>query len=167
MGLAAAKEDRIEPRVRAMVRARLRDRSGERDFCIIDVSTRGILATSAVPPAHGEFVEITLGNNHLTAQVKWAGERRFGLALRERVSVAAIIEGGKGHVALKNSASVAKRREGLWQALTGSPQMLGRAVQLGALLAAALAAAWLMSGLVGTSFAPVQDAAQAMNEQPD
>ncbi len=162
MGLAAAKEDRVEPRVRAMVRARLRDDAGERDVCIIDVSTRGVLATAARPPKRGEIVEIAVGNNFLAGQVKWASERRFGLSLQERVSVAAMVEGGKQAVALARSSSVAKRRTGLWQALTSNPEMMGRAVQLGMLLAVALGAAWLIADLVGSGLAPMEQAASAM-----
>lgn len=164
MSLAALQKDRVEPRVRAMVRARMRDTLGERDVCIIDVSTRGILATAANPPQRSEIVEIALGNNFLTGQVKWSGDRRFGIALRERVSVAAMVEGGKGKVELARSVGMAKRQQGLWHALTSNPQMLGRAVQMGGMLVAILLAGWLVADLVGTSFAPMQDAVLAMNQ---
>lgn len=166
MSFAALQKDRVEPRVRAMVRARLRDRAGEREVCIIDVSTRGILATGARPPKRAEIIEISLGNNFLTGEVKWASERRFGIALRERVSVAAMVEGGKGKVQLASSVGQAQRRQGLWQALTDNPQMLGRAVQMGGMLLVILAAGWLVADLVGSSFAPMQDAVLAMNQKP-
>lgn len=164
MGFAVATKDRVEPRVRAMVRARLRDTKGEREVCIIDVSTRGILATAARPPKRAEIIEISLGSNFLTGEVKWAGEHRFGVALRERVSVAAMVEGGKGKVELERSVGMAQRKQGLWQALTSNPQMLGRAVQMGGMLLVILAAGWLMADLVGESFAPMQDAVLAMNK---
>jgi len=165
MSFAALQKDRVEPRVRAMVRARLRDREGEREVCIIDVSTRGILATGASPPKRAEIIEISPGNNFLTGEVKWASERRFGIALRERVSVAAMVEGGKGKVQLASSVGQAQRRQGLWQALTDNPQMLGRAVQMGGMLLVILAAGWLVADLVGSSFAPMQDAVLAMNQK--
>ncbi len=158
MALTLADKPRAEPRVRAMVRARLRDGDGERDMCIIDVSTRGLLATAARPPQRGEFVEITLGRNSLTAQVKWSGERRFGLALRERVSIAAMVEGGTGAVALAGSQGMARRRQGNWAALRDMPQMLGRIGQLGMLLLAALAAAFLLTQVVSSGFEPVRHA---------
>lgn len=108
--MLAADKPRVEPRVRAMVRARLRDAGGERDVCIIDISTRGVLATSEFPPKRGEFVELQIGRNHLAGQVKWSGEHRFGVSLRERVSVAAMAEGGTGSVELQRSVGQARAR---------------------------------------------------------
>ncbi len=163
MSLAALQEDRIEPRVRAMVRARLRDAEGERDVCLIDVSTRGILATTARPPQAKEFVEITMGCNSLVGQVKWSGERRFGVELRERVSVAAVVEGGKDKVTLASSVGMARPRQGLWHALVSNPRVLGHAMQLGGVLLVLLAAAWIAAELVSSGLEPMQDAVLVMN----
>ncbi|GAA0282951.1 hypothetical protein GCM10009127_25470 [Alteraurantiacibacter aestuarii] len=154
----------MEPRVRAMVRARLRDAHSERDVCIIDVSTRGLLATAALPPERGEFVEVQLGRHRLAGQVKWSGDHRFGVGLRDRVSVAAVIEGGQGTIALDRTAGFATRKQGLWQQLQTSPQMMGRAFQLGMFALAALVAALLISQLAGRGFAPMQQAALAMHD---
>lgn len=158
MSLAIADKPRVEPRVRAMVRARLRDDAGERDMCIIDVSTRGLLATAARPPQRGEFVEIMIGRNSLTAQVKWTGERRFGLALRERVSITAMVEGGSGAVALASSPGMARRHSGHLAALRDLPVMLGRMGQYGVMLLAALAAAYLLTEIVSRGFEPMREA---------
>ncbi len=161
MVLQHADKPRAEPRVRAMVRARLRDDLGEREMCIVDVSTRGLLATAARPPMRGEFVEITVGRNSLTAQVKWAGERRFGLSLRERVSIAAMVEGGAGSVALASSVGTARRRQSHWAALRAMPQMMGRIGQLALLSLAMLVAGFLLTELVTNSFAPMREAVLA------
>ncbi len=155
MSSAGSGKPRAEPRVRRMVRARLRDDAGERDMCIIDISSRGLLATCARPPARGEFIEVTVGRNCMTAQVKWASERRFGLALRERVSIAALVEGGEGAVALAGSGAVARRGHGGWQAIRANPAMLGRMVQTLALLCAALAAAYLINEGVAAGLGPL------------
>ena len=156
-----ADKPRTEPRVRAMVRARLRDDAGEREMCIIDVSTRGLLATAARPPVRGDYVEVTIGRNSLTAQVKWSGERRFGLSLRERVSVAAMIEGGAGTVALASSVGMARRRQSHWAALRDMPQMLGRMGQYGLMLFAVVVAAFLLMEVVSSGFEPMRNALES------
>lgn len=160
----SAGKPRVEPRIRAMVRARMRDASGERDVCLIDFSTRGLLATTARPPKHGEFVEIVIGNNRLAGQVMWSGDRRFGLSLQERVSVAAMVEGGKGPVALQRAPSRQVRRTSMWQGLRENTQILGRVGQLAMLLVAIGGAGLLIFELVGTGFEPMQAAVHSMNE---
>lgn len=122
-----------------MVRARLRDAAGERDMCIIDISTKGLLATAADPPVRGEFVEIHVGRNRLAGQVKWAGTHRFGLALRERVSVAAMVEGGSAPVELARSVGQARARSSLADALGANPQILGRMLDFGLRVAGVVA----------------------------
>lgn len=158
MNLAFAAKPRAEPRVRATVRARLRDEAGDREMCIIDVSTRGLLATAARPPVRGEYVEITIGRNRLTAQVKWSGEHRFGLSLRERVSIVAMVEGGNGSVVLAASQGRARRQLAHGAVLSTMPDMLGRMGQYSIMLLAATAAAFLITELVESGLAPVHDA---------
>lgn len=163
MPYATGDKPRVEPRVRAMVRAGLVDSLGERDVCIIDVSTRGVLATAARPPARGEFVEIQMGRHRLAGLVRWAGERRFGIALQERVSVAAMVEGGTKPIKLERSVGTAQRRQGGWQALRDNPHLMGRAMQFGVLAIAALSAAFLINEMVGIGFQPMQQAVMGMN----
>lgn len=158
MRVAISDKPRVEQRVRALVRARLRDGSGERDICIIDVSTRGLLATTARPPVRGEYVEIGIGSNRLTALVKWSSERRFGLSLRERVSVAAMLEGGSGKVELASSAGSLRKRHDHWAALRAMPRMLAGVGQLGLLVLIAGAAAFLLTEVVTAGFAPMRAA---------
>jgi len=153
---------RAESRTRATVRAHIRDSLGRREICVIDISTRGMLATAARPPARGEFVELTIGMNKLAGQVVWASERRFGVTLRERVSVSAVAEGGKRKIELQRSLGVARRRNGSIGALLGNPQLLGRVGQLASFAVLAGAAGWVIIGYTGDSFAPVQKAVAAM-----
>lgn len=154
----AADKPRGEPRVRAKVQARMRDASGERDVCIIDISTRGVLATADIPPQRGEFVELRIGRNRLAGQVKWNGDHRFGISLRERVSVAAMAEGGTSPVELQRSVGQARVRNGMGVALLCNPQMLGRMVDLTLRVMAVVAVAWIAQGFIGDAFAPVNDA---------
>lgn len=156
-------KDRVEPRTRAVVRATLRDSRSEREICIIDVSTRGLLATTANPPLRGAFVELVVGCNRLTGQVKWASQRRFGVALRERVSVAAIAEGGTRPAALARSKAVRKRRGDAFSGLQANPQLMSRLGEYLTLGAAAAAAAYLIVSYSGIGMEPVQQAVVAMN----
>jgi hypothetical protein len=102
---------RAEERTGVMVRATLRDGGGAREACVLDVSTRGLLLTTARPPARGEFVEIAIGDSRLAGQVKWSAKRRFGIALRDRVSVIAFLEGGQGPLGLTSGQGAAHRRK--------------------------------------------------------
>lgn len=158
--MALAGKPRVEARVRAVVRARLRDDRGERDICLIDISTRGLLATTAHPPARGDFVEIIVGRNRMSAQVKWASGRRFGLLLRERVSIPAMIEGGKASVMLATARGIRAAR-GKSRADGLSPQMLARGGQLALVLLAVAVAGLLLTDLVAGGLTPVREAVEA------
>lgn len=90
-----------------MVRARLRVGGTDNEACILDISTRGLSATSASAPQRGEIVELVVGRHNIVGQVKWAGDRRFGVAFRERVSVIAAIS-GQGNLALPSGRQAAR-----------------------------------------------------------
>lgn len=77
-----------------MLRATMRDSREEREVCLIDISTRGLLATTARPPENGAIIELRVGRYALVGQVRWSSERRFGVVLRDRVIVADLIENG-------------------------------------------------------------------------
>lgn len=151
-------KDRIEERTRSALRALLKDSRSEREICIMDMSTRGLLATTANPPRRGEFVELTIGRNSLSAQVKWASQRRFGLSLRERVSVAALLEGGKQPIALKRSRAMQPTRVGLLASLRANPQMLSRVGQYGVFVLGAVIAGYFIITTMESGFAPLQQA---------
>lgn len=150
--------DRIEERTRSTLRALLKDSRSQREICIMDMSTRGLLATTANPPRRGEFVELTIGSNSLAAQVKWSSQRRFGLSLRERVSVAALLEGGKQSVALKRSRAVRPTRIGLFASLRANPHVLSRVGQFCVFAAAAIVAGYFIVSSMESCFAPLQQA---------
>ncbi len=141
-----------------MVRARMTDNAGQRDVCIIDISTRGLLATTACPPKRGEIVEIQIGNNAIVGQVRWASARRFGLALRERVSIAAVVEGGKTNIALAVSQARMAKKPGLLTALLDNPHFWGRFAEFVITAIVALAAAYLISELTMVGFEPMVEA---------
>jgi len=102
---------RAENRTKVAVRASLRDRGPQRDVCILDVSTRGLLATTATPPKFGEFVEILVNDKSLVGHVKWSSSRRFGIVLQDRISVINFLNGTNGSIKLptKRGRVVAKQ----------------------------------------------------------
>ncbi len=160
-------EPRVETRTKVMVRAGLRDSGPERDVCILDASTRGILATAARPPKRGEFVELVVGRHTIIGQVKWASARRFGLALRERISIPALMAGDDAPLALAKTRAAQKRR-GRSGAIAGGSRHRGRSAQYWALAAAAVVAGLFLSETIGEGLGSVQDARMAMaSGQPD
>lgn len=155
-------KDRIEPRTRSAVRACLRDSQSERDICIMNISSRGLLATTARPPRRGEFVELIVGHNRLIGQVKWSSQRRFGMSLRERVSVTALLEGGSGPIALRRSAASRPARAGWLSSLRANPEVLSHFAQYAVMGFAVLSAAVLIASLAAEGFTPVQQAMTAL-----
>ena len=153
---------RVEPRIRALVRAQMRDNMGVRDCCVIDVSTRGLLVSAARPPRRGDFVEIQIGRNRIVGHVKWSGERRFGVALQDRVSPAAVVEGGTGKIALERSIGRAKPKTSVWQGIFDNAQLLSRLGTLAMLLLALLVAGWFFYDMTVAGLTPMQHAVNAM-----
>jgi len=156
---------RVEPRTKALIKARIRDAGDERDVCILDVSTRGLLATTATPPPRGEFVELMVGRHKLVGHVKWAGDRRFGLVLRERISVAGLVAGDTRSIILARSQSARKRNGSLVEAFADNWRNLGGALQLAVMVAIGAAGAWLLAGYASNGLSSLQDAKLAMTRQ--
>ena len=102
---------RIEERTKVMVRASIRDEGPRRDVCILDVSTRGLLATTASPPVRGDFIEIEFGGHSLVGHVKWSGQRRFGIVFQDRISVISFLSGGVGSIKLPKKRKFANVSE--------------------------------------------------------
>ena len=162
--LRGEKKPRVETRVRALVRAQIRDNMGTRDCCVIDVSTRGLLVTAARPPRRGDFVEVRIGRNTIVGHVKWSGDRRFGVALQDRISPAAVAEGGTTPIALQRSVSRARPRQSAWQGILHDPQVFGRFVTFAAMLLAMLVAGWFLYDMTRAGLAPMRDAVGAMHQ---
>ncbi|MDG2004406.1 MAG: hypothetical protein P8J20_13855 [Novosphingobium sp.] len=154
---------RVELRTKALIKACLRDGGAEREACVLDVSTRGILATTARPPTRGEFVELMVGRQMLVGQVKWASQRRFGIVLRERISVAALIAGDSGSVALMHAQSARKRSGSIFEALTENSRNLGQLVQFAIMVAILGVGAYFLADYAGSGLGSLQDAKVAMS----
>lgn len=91
--LAQAKNSRGTDRVTAMLRASMKDGRGTHEIAILDLSPRGILATVSSPPERGDIIVVTVNGQSLAGQVRWRREKRFGVSLRERIDVAAVLSG--------------------------------------------------------------------------
>lgn len=155
-------KDRVEPRVRAVMRARLRWAGGDREVTVIDASSRGMLAMAPEPPERGEFVEMIVGHHALVGQVRWRAGKRFGLSFRERISVAALLEGGPGSIALAGRIAARGNRGGLVAALTMDAGSLARAMQFAAVLVVAGCGAWAVVHYSGSGLSSVGKAREAM-----
>lgn len=149
--------------MRAMVRAIMRDSQEERDVCLIDISTRGLLATTARPPRNGEIVELRIGRNALVGQVRWSSERRFGIVLRDRVSVMALVDGGKANASLARSAGARPASGSVISGISASPAITSRIVQMCVFAVIAALAAYLIMGISEGQFSPVKEAMHDAN----
>ena len=130
------------------------------DICILDASTRGLLAMTASPPKRGEFVEIVIGNHRLLGLVKWAAARRFGVALHDRISVIALASGEAGSLTLEKRQA----RQARETRRVGAPDgaVFAQRIQFALLAALGLAGAWLLMEFASDGLAPLADAKHAM-----
>lgn len=160
--MADLDKPRIEPRTRLSVPARLRCTQGERDMTVIDLSTRGLLAVMTDPPKRGEFVEVRIANHSLIGHVRWRAGGRFGLVLRERISVAALLGGDEGAVALSQSRAARRMSGGALTAFASDSTLLARALQATLLVLAVGGASYAMARYASASLASVTQAQDAM-----
>ena len=86
-------DNRTEERTAALLRARLRGSGLERDACILDLSSEGLLLTAAMPPKRDQAVTIVSNGYSITGHVRWVNERRFGISLDAPIVVSDVVEG--------------------------------------------------------------------------
>ncbi|MEO7247180.1 MAG: PilZ domain-containing protein [Novosphingobium sp.] len=87
----ASERPRAEGRSNAMMTAILRGGGPEREACLLDLSSRGLMALADPPPPRGSFIELVVAGHSLVGQVQWSEDRRFGVRLRERIEVQAVM----------------------------------------------------------------------------
>ena len=85
-------DERAEERIRALLRARLSGGGLERDACILDLSSGGLLLSAAVPPKPAHAVTIRANGYAMTGVVKWVEDGRFGVSLQAPIMVEDVIE---------------------------------------------------------------------------
>lgn len=152
--------DRKEDRTTAILRARLRDGGPEREASVLDISSRGLMAAAQPPPRRGTYVDMQVGRHSLVGQVQWCEGSRFGVRLRERIDVLAVIGNEAGPVAL-DAARTARGRPSTAARLAYSRQV-ARGFTFGILLAGMVAAAFFASNMVSQSLAPLKKVSSAL-----
>lgn len=80
-----------EPRRKALIRARMRTGSAWVDINLLNLSTRGALAQTAMPPPRGTYIEVRRGSHRITARVVWTEERRFGFVTQDPIAIDDVI----------------------------------------------------------------------------
>lgn len=152
-------EHRGEDRTKALVRCALRDDGDEREACILDVSSRGLLLSAATPPPRGAFVELVVGRHSLIGQVKWSSQRRFGVILQERISVVGLLSGDQDAIKLapRRKRGTQRRR------IAAGTVPLARMIQFGMLTAALGAGALMLSRVSSQGLAPLRLAGAALH----
>ena len=133
-----------EHRHKVLIRATMRADGPQRDICIRDISSRGLMVQASTAPARGTYVEIVAEERVIVGRVIWAKDRRFGILTRERVDVAAIIRRiPAAPERFSPAARYAKPAAAAARRGAGSNRTLGSALEFALILAfaAALAAA--------------------------
>ena len=146
---------RVEQRTKVTVRATLRDEGPQRDICILDVSTRGVLATTANPPKFGEFVEIVVKDKSLVGHVKWSGNRRFGIVLQDRISVIGFLSGKRGSITLPKQRRIVTASQGA-TAMQDHSAIIARLAQFGFLIILAGIAAITIAQGIGLTLGSIE-----------
>jgi hypothetical protein len=144
---------RVEDRTRLMIRARLRDGRPEREACLLDLSSRGLMASVVDAPSRGAFVELIVGRHALIGQVQWSEGRRFGMKLRERIDVLAVIGNEAGPTVLE-AARKARGRPSP-EATFAYSRHVAQWFTYGILIAGAATGAVLAAQMVTKSLAPL------------
>ena len=134
-----AEKQRIEERSRAILKARLRGDCFDGEACLLDISSRGLMASADPPPLRGAYIELIVGRHSLVGQVQWSEAKRFGVRLRERIDVMAVLGNEAGPTILKQ-AQAARGRPSLATQLAFS-RHVARGFVMGMLLAVSAAGA--------------------------
>ncbi|MPS69049.1 PilZ domain-containing protein [Novosphingobium sp. RL4] len=126
-----------------MVQVRVCSERGEGEAFVLDASSHGMRLTMSKPPERGERVRMVVGGQSISGEVRWRLGNRCGVALREPISVIALIEGGDIPITLSAAAAARDKRQGLAGILASDGPLLGRVLQF-ALIAAVLGCGALM-----------------------
>lgn len=80
-----------ELRRKVLIGARMRTGASWGDVCLLNLSSRGVLAQAAVPPPKGTYIEVRRGSHLIVARVVWAEKHKFGLCTQDAIGIDAII----------------------------------------------------------------------------
>ena len=151
---------RLEARSSTILKAHLRDGGGNREACLLDISSRGFMASAQPSPLRGAYIELIVGRHSLVGQVQWSEARRFGVRLRERIDVIAVLGNEAGPTILRE-AQAARGRPSTAAQLAFS-RHFARGFTMGILIAAAVAGAYIAMQAVHQSFKPLDTVKAAL-----
>jgi hypothetical protein len=97
---------RREQRHKVLIRARMRAGGLPVEVCISDVSPHGICCMTATAPARGTIVEVTDIACPLVGQVVWSSQRRFGIAVRDKIEMGALMAQSPAGTRVRNVTSL-------------------------------------------------------------
>ena len=81
-----------EPRLKCVIKARMRLDGVWRDVCIRNISSRGMLIQATSAPPRGTYVEVYRGRHVIVARVAWSKDHRFGVQTQERLNISSVLQ---------------------------------------------------------------------------
>ena len=149
----------------------MRGDDGWHDVRIRNISSRGLGAMSATPPAIGQYAELRRGSVVIVARVVWQHGSAFGMRSRDKIDITALLD--RGDAAKQGAcepATAERRRHPRGDSLTNTAERSKRAsstLQYVVLAAAGLAAALFASSAIHQVFSvPLRDVAHALAGAP-
>ena len=85
--------ERKDPRVKVLVRVRIRAGAVPSDACVRDVSSRGLLVQAGAPPVRGTVIELIGPFAPIVGRVVWTKGHRFGVHTQDHINVPALLSG--------------------------------------------------------------------------
>lgn len=117
---------RSEERKLIAVQARMRIGDYDCEAMLLNASSSGVLAAVAHPPARGTRVKLIVGDMSLAGQVRWHGVDCCGIALRDPISVADLLDGHTISVTLVPQPRGLRGLSGMLRAFVGERTSLQR-----------------------------------------
>ena len=118
------------------------------DVCIRDVSSRGMMLQAKEPPERGTYVEITTPAQLLAGRVIWRNGRRFGVHIREKVAIHALMGRTRAPDAVAAQAPQHHRRAASVATAGVLARANGKIFEFGSLVITALAVVAVAGALV-------------------
>jgi hypothetical protein len=119
-------KQRGEERQRIAVEARMLIGDYDCPAMLLNASSRGVLAALADPPVRGTRVRLVVGEMALVGQVRWHGVDCCGIALRDPISVADLLDGHAVPVSFIPQPRALRGLGGLLRAFVGERTALLR-----------------------------------------
>jgi hypothetical protein len=81
------------------------------DVCILNLSSRGLMARSADVPQPGSYVEMRRGRHIIVARVVWTDDQRFGAMTQDVLPLDQIVHEPESASAVATGTSPPERRQ--------------------------------------------------------